>query len=505
MKSLLRCRPEDVGIPPSAIQRFVQALSQADIEMHSVLLARHGKVAFEAYFEPFTGNLKHNLYSCTKSVTATAVGFAIDEGLISLDDHIVDWLPDKLLAEPHPYVAAMTIDHLLKMSTAFSAFVDPVTDDWTREFLNAKPDHFPGTLFGYDTSGTHVLGEVVQRATGEMLIDYLTPRLFTPLGIDDVEWEISPSGINRGGGGLRMTTESMAKFGILYAANGYYEGEKILPEGWAAMATRRHVDNSNSFGMHGTNGYGYQFWCMSAGRFACMGLGGQLIICDPRLDLVFVTTANNLRADAGQYLAMCYFLDYVLPAIDKDTCPIDENAFRYLMQFAQEAKVRLPKGIEDAQTGNVFWGETFAASYNPLHYESVTLTRLGEGGQLLFKREDGEIDAIPFGLGTYALSDTPLQRTASHLQYWGRYTFPNEAEPRNRLRAASAGVWTDSSTLIIQSHLLETVQSHLITCHFGSPYGALQIKPYGIYTYDALPVAFTLSHKRSNQSAIAWT
>lgn len=498
MQALPRCRPEAVGIPPLAIKRFLQALSHADIELHSVLIARRSQVAYEAYFAPFTADLKHNLYSCTKSITATAVGFAAAEGLIGLGDRVVDWLPDKLNGVPHSYVAAMTVDHLLKMATAFSNFVDPVTDDWTREFLNAKPDHYPGTLFGYDTSGTHALGEIVQRASGEMLVDYLTPRLFAPLGIDDVEWEISPLGINRGGGGVRMTAESMAKFGILYAAGGRFRGREVLPDGWAAMATRRHIDNANAFGMHGTNGYGYQFWCMPAGRFACMGLGGQLIVCDPRLDLVFVTTANNLRADAGQYLAMRFFFDHVLAAIEDEPCTMDDDTFEYLGRFAREAMVRLPDGDPDTLLGDAVFGQPFAVSGNALGYASVTLERTEGGGRLLLTRDDGETDAIPFGLGTYVFADTPLQRTASDTQYWGRYTFPNEPNPRTRLRAAAVGTWTDPCTLIIQCHLLDTVQSHLITCHFGSPYGTLQIKPYGIYTYDALPAAFTLTRTRGN-------
>lgn len=487
MDMLERGRPEELGIPPEAIERFLAACGHACAQFNSFMIVRHGKVAFEVYYAPFAPDLKHNLYSCSKSFTATAVGFAVAEGRFRLEDRVVDLLPDKLDRPPHPFVAAMTVEHLLKMATAYSNFVDPVTNDWTREFLNAVPDHYPGTLFGYDTSGTHTLCAIVQRTTGQTMLEYMTPRLFEPLGIRDVEWEMDLTGVHRGGGGVRLTTESMAKFGILYLNRGDYFGHQVLPKGWAEAATSRQIDNANAGGPHETSGYGYQFWVLPRGHFACMGLGGQLIVCTPDQDTVFVSTANNLNAGAGTYIAQKYFYEYIYPALSNDPLPQNDQAYERLGQYARAAQMPLPEGKTETPLDSI-WDCPFTADANALGYTRITLCREADGGRLVLEKK-GSLDQIPFGTDAYIHSMTPLQQYVSDAQYWGRYTFPGEPNPRLRARCASKGCWTDARTLVVLCHLLDTVQSFTITCYFGEPYGCLQIKPFGVYTYDALPVA----------------
>lgn len=485
-------RPESVGVKLHGLLSFVKAAERAGIQLHSFMLIRHGKIASELYYRPFQKNLKHNLYSCSKSIAATAVGFAVAENRIELDQPICDLLKEKLDAPAHPYISALTVEHLLKMATPFSNFIDPVTDDWTREFLNAPPDHYPGTLFGYDTSGTHALCEIVQRVTKQTLHQYLAPRLFEPIGITDIEWEMSLFGINRGGGGVRMTTRDMARFGLLYVNRGRCENRQILPEGWAQRATARHIDSSNAIGMYGGSiGYGYQFWCLPENAFACLGLGGQMIVGLPKQDCVFVTTANTMNGAGGSYQALDLFWAYICPAIHNAPISLNEQAYQDWSALEQRASVILPDGTLQSTRFKQLQGRTFYSQKAKV-FNSVKL-RCEDGDCVLaLEGENGE-DCIRFRFGEYAFSKTPLQKYICEYQFWGHYSFPGQANPRQRSRCATIGTWTDKDTLIIKTHLLDTVQSFTITAHFDERQCTVQIVPYGVFSYAIFPCAETFA------------
>jgi len=478
MDQLPRMRPEDAGVSPSALIKYINAMEQTGFVAHNIMMIKNGKVFFEIHYNPFKPHIKHMLCSCSKSVAAAAAGFALDEGLIGLDERIVDIFPEKLDGKPHPYIAAMTVKHLLSMTTAYADAVEPRTKDWTREFLNGAPTHYPGTIFGYDSIGTHTLCDIIQTRAKTTVHEYLTPRLFEPLGIapDEVAWEFNPGGINHGGGGASLTPEAMAKFGLVHLNGGVYNGKQVLPKGWADEVRAARVAPVTRDGSY-KDGYGYKFWRVQDNGFACLGLAGQAIIMHPDKNFVFVGTANGFQTDY-HYFHMSYMWQLVYPEIKKSPVPYEDAAFEQLTRMCDTAEVFLPGKSLYSLAAEKFNGKYLTVGENKFNCEGFMLIFNGETGELLLKRADGEI-TIPFGVGRHIAGPAVFQDYA--VQQGDEY--PNGC--------GSAGVWADGRTFVIQSHITDTLQYFIITVHFGENAAVLQIKPYGIYKYEVFPCQMT--------------
>lgn len=295
-RRLPRSTPALQGVPARAILDFLDALADGGPELHSLMVLRHGQVLAEAWWHPYRPDLPHELFSLSKSFTSTAVGFAQAEGLLSVDDLVLDHLGDLAPAQPDPRLARMRLRHLLTMTAGHTVETDPRVfgaPDWVRAFLGLPIEAEPGTEFLYNTPATYVLSFIVQRVTGQRLLDYLGPRLLAPLGIEGATWERSPQGVDAGGFGLSVTTEDIACFGQLYLDDGVWDGRRVLPEGWVAEATRRHTD-SHINDIDWAQGYGYQFWrCQPPGVFRGDGAFGQFCVVLPEADAVVATTGGT--------------------------------------------------------------------------------------------------------------------------------------------------------------------------------------------------------------------
>jgi len=487
--ALERVRPETVGIQPRSLLRLTDALNNFGFTVNSMVLVKNGRVAFEIYYKPFAADIPHHLASCSKSVTSTAVGFAAHEKLFSLDDKVADLLPEKLDGAPHAYAAAMEVRHLLTMSAAFSVFKDPVTDDWTREFLNAAPDRCPGTVFTYDTSATHTLCEIVQKFSKTTVLDYLTPRLFGPLGAR-AEWEVSPTGVNRGGGGVRLTTEGMAKFGLLYLNGGKLNGRQILPPGWAEEAVKGRISSAASGGAFKPR-YGYQFWRIRDDGFCCLGMGGQVIAMFPEHDLVFAVTANGLQHNYD-YLPLDLMCEFVLPEAEAGSVPYDDENYKKLTRFCESAEVFMPNGAVTSPAAGRVNGKMFYADVHPGGYTGfkIIFNESGNDGKLILYKNARE-ETLDFGVKTHAEGNAPWQQAVKDCQFFGKYSFPGEESGWLRSRCGSSAVWADERTLVIKCHMLEQLQSFIVTCHFGDKAAVLNIHPVGVYEYLWLPLTLT--------------
>ena len=228
----------------------------------------------------------HTLFSLSKSFTATAVGLAVAEGRLSVDDPVLGFFPDEAPAIISPHLAAMQVRHLLSMSTGHgedttAALRQAADGNWVRAFLERPVEHEPGTFFLYNSGATYMLSAIVQRLTGQTLLDYLQPRLFAPLGIERPTWESCPRGINAGGWGMSATTEDIARFGQLYLQQGRWEGRQLVPAAWVAAATSTQADNSSRTEPDWAQGYGYQFWRCRHGAYRGDGAFGQFCLVMP--------------------------------------------------------------------------------------------------------------------------------------------------------------------------------------------------------------------------------
>lgn len=290
-----------------AFDNYLAAVEAAKQDLHSIMIVQNGKVIKEKWLSEGAPDKPHILNSVSKTFTATAVGLAIAEGKLSLSDKVISFFPDKLPSEVSDNLKKMEVRHLLTMSSghdvepSFRALGEGA--DWVEAFLAHPFVHEPGTFFVYNSLGTYMLSAIVQKVTGEKVIDYLTPRLFEPLHIEGATWQESPQGINTGGWGLYLKTEDLAKMGQLILQRGKWNGEQIVPAEWIDEATTSHVA-SRPAGMRPEQitfkaedsdwlqGYGYQMWRCRHNAVRADGANGQYIIVMPDQNAVIAMTAH---------------------------------------------------------------------------------------------------------------------------------------------------------------------------------------------------------------------
>ncbi len=319
--SLPRSTPEAQGVSSSGIRAFVEAAAQQVDTMHSFMLVRHGHVVAEAWWKPEAAEKPHVMHSLSKSFTSTAVGLAVAEGKLSIDDPVLKFFPDDAPAAPSKNLQAMRVRDLLTMSAGHQREPKFAAETpWVKTFLSHPVEHKPGAHFKYSSAATHMQSAIVRKVTGETVLDYLRPRLFEPLGIENPEWGASPQGNTLGGWGLKIRTEDIAKFGQLYLQKGRWNGKQLVPASWVAQATARQVSNGSDPTKDWDQGYGFQFWRCRHGAYRGDGAHGQFCIVLPEQDAVIAITANT--GDMQAELNVVW--DKLLPAMQ--SAPLPENA-----------------------------------------------------------------------------------------------------------------------------------------------------------------------------------
>lgn len=332
-QALPRATPEAQGISSAAIRAYVEAADQTIHTMHSFMLVRHGHVVAEGWWKPESAEKPHVMWSLSKSFAATAVGLAVAEGKLHLDDPVLKFFAAEAPAHPSEHLRAMRVRDLLSMSGGhdtepkFSGGTGPSV----REFLDHPVTHRPGTWFRYNTPGSYVLSAIVTKATGRTVMEYLQPRLFEPLGIEGATWAKSAEGYSLGGYGLSLRTEDIAKFGQLYLQQGKWNGRQLLTAQWVEAATSKQVENDQA--PSGKNpdwrqGYGFQFWRCQNNAFRGDGRDGQICLVLPEHDAVVAITAQTGNMQGQLNLVW----EKLLPAFQTKALPADAAAHAQLQQ-----------------------------------------------------------------------------------------------------------------------------------------------------------------------------
>ncbi len=346
---LPRATPESQGVSSVAIADMLDAMDANVNAMNSVMILRHGKVIAESWWTPHTPETTHAMYSLSKSFTSTAAGFAVTEGKLDIEKPIIEYFPDDLPNEVSENLKKMRVRDVLSMAgghdqeppydglmnlTRDAAEMARTPDDWAKIFLAYPVTHEPGTFFRYNSLGTYMISAIIQKQTGEQLVDYLQPRLFDPLRIEKPYWEVSPQGINKGGSGLFLHTEDMAKFGQFYLQKGMWNGKQLLPAEWIELATTKQVSNGDDPKSDWAQGYCFQFWRCRHNIYRGDGAYSQFIVVIPEKDAVIVSTADSNRYQD----ILNFYWERLLPAMSDE--PLPENA---------DALQRL----HDAETGRI--------------------------------------------------------------------------------------------------------------------------------------------------------
>lgn len=329
----------DASPVDASVQGFI-----ADVErlgLHSFVLLRRGETVAEGWWHPYEPDRPHTLYSLSKSFTSTAVGLAVADGLLSVDDLVADHL-----GGGGADLRAMRIRHLLTMTTGHDTDAAPLMaadpgDDWVRGFLGVPVVHEPGTRFVYNSGATYALSAIVQRRTGGTLLDYLRPRLFEPLGFGPAAWDTCPRGISIGGWGLRLRTADVARFGELYRRGGSWHGRQLVPAGWVAAATAAQVPNAGPDPDESPDwqqGYGYQFWRCRHGAYRGDGAFGQFVVVMPAQEAVLAVTAGTPDMQAVLDAVWTHLLDAAPAAMGAAAARVEGLRLPALTDAAQPAE-----------------------------------------------------------------------------------------------------------------------------------------------------------------------
>jgi CubicO group peptidase (beta-lactamase class C family) len=431
---LPRSTPQEMNVSSSAIQSFLNQVETKGLELHSFMLLCNGTAAAEGWWAPYGPERPHMLFSLSKSFTSTAVGVAESEGLLHLDDRVISFFPELVPDNPSEHLCEMQIRHLLSMSTghaqeSLDGADRSLHEQWVKAILQLPVEYEPGTRFVYNSGASYLLSAIIQEVTGVTLLEYLQPRLFKPLGIENPTWDTSPQGINTGGWGLSLTTEDIAKFGQLYLQKGIWNGRRLLSEDWVDRATSAHISNGDDPASDWAQGYGYQFWRCRHNAYRGDGMFGQNCIVLPEHNAVIAITAavNDLQA------VLEAVWDHLLPGFGTVDDLEDQLS---LTNRLQSLSLRLPR-----------------------HQSGSPLEASIGGKRYVFEPNEEQIKAVAFAFQSNEAVITLWEKDEEHTSKCGRgsWLFSDTGRINGQTQQVAAScTWRDDQTLVVTQCFVET-------------------------------------------------
>ncbi len=461
--SLPRSTPEEEGVSSAAILNFIEAADKEANEIHSFMMLRHGKVIAEGWWKPYAPDLKHTLYSLSKSFTSTAVGFAVAEKFLTVNDKVISFFPADVPDTISTNLAQMTVKDLLTMSAGMDP--DPTyrvrggNGNWEKTFFRTPVLYEPGSRFLYNSLATYMLSSIVQKVTGEKIIDYLTPRLFVPLGITGADWEVNSQGINTGGWGLRLKTEDIAKAGQFYLQRGKWHGKQLLPQEWIDEATSFKIDQapeaqqSRKDSSDWMQGYCYQFWRCRNNGYRGDGAFGQYMIVLPDKDVVIAMTSQT--DDMQKELNLVW--EYLLPGIAENKLHPDENALSALRKRLSSLELPVYYKKSNSPLEKEISGKEYRFQSNENQLKKLTL-EINDTLAVLHLSKGSADYILNFGSAEWHYDITELP---------GPNLVPNKnIDTLRPFRVAGSYTWLDDNSIELTLRYIESPHTETITCVF---------------------------------------
>jgi CubicO group peptidase (beta-lactamase class C family) len=462
--SLPRSTPEAEGVSSAGIIRFIDAAEKSKNELHSFIILRHGKVIAEGWWDPYKSTLRHTLYSASKTFTSTAIGFAVTENKLKLTDKVISFFPNELPDPVSPNLAALTVQDVLMMSDGQDpepSSLAGTSKNWVKAFLATPIVNKPGSVFLYNSMGTFMLSAIVQKVTGQKVLDYLKPRLFDPLGISGMDWEENLMSVNTGGWGLRVKTEDMAKLGQLYLQKGIWNGTQIIPASWIEEASTEKIiqhpmlAQSKKDSSDWEQGYCYQIWRCRHNAYRADGAFGQFIIVIPDQDVVIAIQAETPNMQNEINLVW----DYLLPAIKKNKIPADEKALYALKAKLSTLAIKPNAGSFTSFTANKNLNKYFILEPNANQIGSITI-QISDSICHFIMNTGVDTYNLYYGAGYWKTGQTnkpgPSLVSAAK-ENWALLS---------PYKIASNFYWKDDQTLVMEMRYIESPHTEITTCHF---------------------------------------
>jgi len=471
--------PEAEGVSSSGILRFIEAAGKSKNELHSFIFLRHGKVIAEGWWDPYKSSLRQTLYSASKTFTSTAVGFAVSENKLKLTDKVISFFPNDLPDSISPFLAALTVRDVLIMADGMdpdsSQNVANKNRNWVKGFLATPIMYKPGTVFMYNSMGTFMLSAIVQKVTGQKLIDYLKPRLFDPLGITGMDWEENLLSVNTGGWGLRLKTEDMAKLGQLYLQKGIWNGNQVIPASWIEEASTEKIIQHPALARASKDssdweqGYGYQIWRCRHHAYRADGAFGQFIVVFPELDAVLAIQSET----ASMQNELNLVWDYLLPAMKKNKLPEDQQSLIALKAKLNTLAIQPEPGSLTSLANNKQTNKTFILEPNDNQIGSVVLDIKDSICHLVLNTGSDTYN-LYFGAGKWKTGQTNKPGPLLNGNKKENYAL------QSPYKVAGNFFWKDDQTLVMQLRYLESPHMETFTLNMDGKKLAMDIA-YSFY------------------------
>ena len=388
---LPRSTPEEQGVPSKALIALFDSLHALPLtDMHAVVVMRHGKVIGEMYPKPYAPEYRHTMYSCSKTFVGIAVGLAIEDNRLRLDDRVAAFFPEQLPDSVSKDLASMTVRDLLTMASGVKPDWNMRSrgKEWIRTFLS-KPVDAPGTKYAYDSMVSYMLAAVVQKVTGKKLTEYLQERVFTPMNVTEWAWEESPEGVNTGGWGVHIQPESLAKFGQLILNEGRWEGKQLVPAEWIREMCKKHRET-------GREVYGYHIWHCGGhdGAVRADGALGQYVISVLEKDMVVVMTEATLGNGRDQRRLIW---DVLLPEMKDEPLPANKKGYQKLLKKQEGYKLAEVKGKASSAFASNWENKIIELGKNTFGWKSLKLNFGKKHVTMTVTETNGKSFELPFG------------------------------------------------------------------------------------------------------------
>ena len=454
--------PEAGGIPSSAVENYLKMLDEARLSTHEIIIARGDNILFEKYYPPFTKDFLHREYSQTKSLVAIAVGFALGDGLLSLDDKIGKFFPDETKDIPDPRMAEQTVRQMLMMSTPKSGryWFSERSDDRVRNYFETTKVAAPlGSCFQYDSTGSFILCAMVERLTGKKFIEYLREKLFDRIGVSKgIKCLDCPGGHSWGDSAALATAEDMLRICRFMLDGGKADGEQLIDPNFVSDAVSSIISNRNDGepSSYCTQGYGYLIWKLYGEGFFFNGMGCQLSLAIPEKDIILIYNGDNQGIDTAKETIIDGFYEFIVKSAG-DALPEDKKALTSLKEYSDTLKLMAARGEKYSRIEADVGDKQYILLENPMGISSMKLN-FGETIELSYKNAQGD----------------KLLRLGRCENIFG--LFPEEGYsreigsvscPENYYRSASSAAWQDENTLLIDVQVIDEYFGRLwITLHF---------------------------------------
>lgn len=448
---------EKAGISSAKVKEYIELLEREGLSTHDIIIARRGEIAFETYWKPFHEKFNHRMYSITKSYVALAVGFAEQDGLLNLDDTMEKHFPDELKNQTDANMRNQTVRHMLMMSTCklerwwFGARCD---DRVRFYFENDRTESRPsGTTFSYDSTGSFVLGALVERVTGKPLMDYLREKFMDEIGVSKEAYMLKcPGGHSWGDSALVCTPMDLLKVAQFTMNGGKWNGKQLLNEKFVKDATSCLITNNHlEADQYSNQGYGYLIWRNLRNSFFFNGMGCQFAICVPDKELIFIYNADNQGLDHAKKVIIDNFFTMIADTISDEPLAEDAKAQQELADYCDTLELAYAKGEKHTEFENKINGVKYQLEENPMGIKDIKVVIEGDKGKLCYTNAQG-CKELEFGLGHNEFSKFPQDG----------YSDIVGSQPGNRrYDCAASAAWVEPRKLFIKVQIIDNYLGRL--------------------------------------------